>query len=565
MSIPRGGAARIRTTRRARALVFAALTLSGVACESAKENGASEPKWSEEQASAAAPPSGAERTCPPRPPRFWERHPGAWPLASLTLGGLRYTEAELLAILRTPLDDDASVILGRPLIAALLDVANGTDPAPVSATIADANARLTAGRIPLGVPIFSPLGLRMVEDAAILEAFTHGRVTRACAPPVGACEAWSRVSVLAIGRDVVAYVARGTLDGPVATGISVVNVEGTRVAPTLIPTPDAVNSCASNPLTGRTVCTANDTNVYLLSGTTLDATLTSGADGSLPPFECANCGVTMDAIHDRALLGMNLSLGVGGFQFLDLGSSPSFEPAFVTETSFDRVISTGALVDPYRNRILSPTEGGLFELIDVAPGKSPAFFENLTGGTESAGEDCATQIAAPGPLSGLGPPEPATFLMTDLSQATFTPGSPGSWTAPLAYTTLAASGAGKWGAVAVAQGTHTAVFSGARNANQHFFALVMPATSGSGTPAPVDYVACDLPFATDFVPQSVAAYKTANGGDAMAVIVDASTSVMAVVDLTKLLDPTIVPRTAAGHRCASVALPASVLRLVTLP
>jgi len=565
MSITRSRSVEICSTRLRGALPMAALALVATACSSAKENVGSEARASEQQASSTSSSGHEEPRCRPRPPRFWKTHPGDWPLASLTLGGASYTEAQLLGILRTPLDDDASVILGRQLVAALLDVAKGTDPSPVSATIADANALLEAGRIPLGVPVFSPLGLKMLADAATLDAFTGGRLTRACAPPIGACEAWARVSVLATGRDVVAYVAKGGLYalGPLPTGISVTNVEGTRVVPTLVPTADAIGSCASNPLTGQTVCTANDTNVYLVRGTTVTATLTSGASSTLPAGECGNCGVTMDPIHDRALLGMHVSHGVGGFQFLDLGSPPSFEPAFETQTSFHEYISSGALVDPYRNRILSPTEAGLFEIVDVTPNTSPAFFEQTAEGAESAGEDCATQITYPGPLNGLGPPEPASFVMSDLTQATFTPGSPGSWTAPHAFYTLAESGSAKWGAVATAQGTHTAVF--AAEDGIYFFALELPTTSGSGTPAPGDYVSCALPFFTAFAPQEVAAYRSPNGGDAMAVVVDSGASTMAVVDLTKMLDPATVPRTAAGHACAAGALPASVLRLVTLP
>lgn len=574
MIITRSGAAEIRNGRMGRTFGIAALMLFGVACSSAKEDVASE-----QQASSTTAAGDEEPGCPPRPPRFWNNHTDGWPVASLTLGGTSYPEEQLVGILGTPLDDDASVILGRQLIAALLDVASGTDPSPVTATIAEANALLESGTIPLGVPIFSPLGLKMAADAAILDEFTHGRLTRACAAPAGACEAWSRLSVLPTGHDVVAYVAKGSWFGlgPIPTGIDVVNVEGTRVVPTLIPTPEAVSSCATNALTGRTVCTTSGTDVYLLSGTTLEATLTSGGTGTFLAGGCTTCGVTMDPIHDRALVGLGLMGGAGGgagFQFLDLGSSPSFEPAFSSETSFDVVISTGALVDPYRNRILSPTEGGLSEIIDVTPGTSPAFFERQTGGVESAGEDCATQIVLPGPLDGLGPPEPANSFMTDLTQATFTPGSPGSWTAPLAYYTLSDSGDAKWGSVAVAQGTHTAVFAGDADGSNHFVAVALPPTSGSGTPAPVDYVACVLPapLFTDDLPQAVTAYKSPNSGDAMAVFVTLTPSVngggpetMVVIDLTKMFDHTIVPRDAAGHACASGALPASVFHLVDLP
>jgi hypothetical protein len=545
--------------------------LVGAGCSMSREEVASQPVASETAASSddGENDDGANREgrCRPRSPIFWQTHPNAWPVTSLTLGGTSYAQAQLLTILRAPPDDDASIVLGRQLIATLLDVASGTDPTPVSATIADANALFEAGTIPLGVPLFSALGLRMLVDAAILDDFTDGRLTRACAAPVGSCEAWSEVSALPTGHDVVAYVAKGDWFAGTPTGIAVVNVEGTRVVPTLVPTRDTVNTCASNPLTGRTVCTANGTDVYLLSGTTLQATLTSAGSGFIPfpGGNCTNCGVTMDAIHDRAVIGLAFAGGTPGFQVLDLGSS-SFEPPFATEVSpFTNSISTGALVDPFRNFIVSPTERGLFELVDITATTSPKFFEQQVGEAESAGEDCTTGITVfpEGPI--LGPPPQLTFGITDLTQATFTPGSPGSWASPFQRITIAESKHSGWGAAAVAQGTHTAILAGEEIENDNVVAVALPPTSGSGTPAPVDWIACDMPIFTGNQPQTTTAYKSPNDGHAMAVVVDAHAATMAVIDLTKMLDPAVVPRTAAGHGCAAGTLPASVIRLVSLP
>jgi hypothetical protein len=515
--------------------------------------------------------SDADAThCRPRPPRFWADHIDAWPLASLTLGGTSYSKAQLVAILRMPLDDDASIVLGRQLIAAMLDVARGTDPSPVTATIADANDLLSSGTIPLGVPIFSIRGLRMLEDAAVLADFTAGLLTRACAAPTGSCEAWSEVSVLVTGRDVVAYVAKGNWFPATRTGISVVDVEGTRVAPTLIPTPEVVNTCASNPFTGRTVCTGKGTDVYLLSGTTLQATLTSGGSGTLS-YGCTDCGVTMDAIHDRALIGLAFEsdgLQAGGYQVLDLGSSPSFESPIPTSIPFGatNAISTGVLVDPFRNLVLSPSERGPFEIVNVTTSTSPQSFLRPTGEAESAGEDCSTGIvvAPEGPI--LGPPPPLRVHIIDLTQATFTPGMPGSWDAPFAFDTVPGAPNQGWGAVAVAQGTHTGIFAGEVIESDHVVAFTLPSTSGSGTPGLVDSVACGIPiFTTQFQPQTVTAYQSPNGGDAMAVVVSFDATEMAVIDLTKMLDATIVPRTADGRACAAGSLPSSVLRLVSVP
>jgi hypothetical protein len=113
---------------------------------------------------------------------YWKNHPDAWPVTSLTLGSETYTEAELLAILRTPVRGDASLILAHQLIAAKLNIANGSDPAPVSATIADADSLLSgfAGKLPYHVRPSSATGQAMVGDAAILDTYNNGQLTPDC-------------------------------------------------------------------------------------------------------------------------------------------------------------------------------------------------------------------------------------------------------------------------------------------------------------------------------------------------------------------------------------------------
>ena len=223
--------------------------------------------------------------CPPHPPAFWRANPTEWPVTSLTLGGTRYTAAQLLAILEEP-GGDVRVPLMQQLVAAMLDVASGTDSTLIAGTIASANALLASATSP--PDILSPPRLRdlleAIEDTVLLANFTDGRLTRECGAPPGSCEAWSDVSVLVAGHDVVAYVGNYQFDGVNNTvsgsGISVLDIEGARVTPTVIPTPDTVDSCATNAFTGQTVCSSFDS-VYLLSGTTLEATLTGGA--SSPP------------------------------------------------------------------------------------------------------------------------------------------------------------------------------------------------------------------------------------------------------------------------------------------
>src|SRR5262249_46034847 len=58
---------------------------------------------------------------------FWKNHSDTWPVTSLTLGSQTYTQAELLALYDTPPRGDASVILAHQLIAAKLNIANGSN------------------------------------------------------------------------------------------------------------------------------------------------------------------------------------------------------------------------------------------------------------------------------------------------------------------------------------------------------------------------------------------------------------------------------------------------------
>ncbi|MCL2778233.1 MAG: hypothetical protein FWD73_09530, partial [Polyangiaceae bacterium] len=76
--------------------------------------------------------------------------------------------------------------------------------------------------------------------------------------PQGACLAASALSILVSGRNVTAYVPHNSWSGIISPNegpdVSLVNLEGTSVTPTRIPTNGLVVSCASNSVTGQTVC-----------------------------------------------------------------------------------------------------------------------------------------------------------------------------------------------------------------------------------------------------------------------------------------------------------------------
>jgi hypothetical protein len=270
----------------------------------------------------------------------------------------------------------------------------------------------------------------------------------------------------------------------------------------------------------------------------------------------------MDAIHNRAVVGLSVA-GSPGFQVLNLGSSPAFEPAFVSPSG---AISEDPLIDPFRNLLLSAAENNNYEIVNLADSTNPVFFENpvagVTGLLDSSGEDCTTGIAlAPAEFSF-----PSQVFIADLTQATFTAGSPGTWTAPSQLQILSESFLNEGASgIAVAQGTHTGIVTGEFGGNA-ITAIVLPATSGSGTPAITDWVSCNIAgFMNGFDPHTVTAYQSPSSGNAIAVLANAGASSLAVVNLTRMLDPTIVPRTAGGHGCVASTLPSSVISFIPVP
>jgi hypothetical protein len=111
---------------------------------------------------------------------FWKTHPSAWPVTSLTIGGVSYTEQQLLDLFNTPPKGDASLILVHQLIAALLNTANNAAPsAAVNQAINDAQAWMAANRgdaglLPYGVPAGSAAGQQATALTQSLDNFNSG-------------------------------------------------------------------------------------------------------------------------------------------------------------------------------------------------------------------------------------------------------------------------------------------------------------------------------------------------------------------------------------------------------
>ncbi len=348
-------------------------------------------------------------------------------------------------------------------------------------------------------------------------------------------------------------------------GVQLVPIEGAHSRAT-ITTPNEVNSCSGNSATGTTVCTANNTDVYIINGSTLTTTLTSGADISVffSGGVCENCGVVVDSTTNTAFLGIGLRAGGhnSGYQTLDLATNTFGAPIPSRAGGpFGGVggISEDIAVDPGRHLILSPGEGNIYEIVQTQP--SIAVFENdqskaltFTVEFDSAAEDCTTGIALSTVELGRG-----SLFIADLTQATFTPGSPGTWTAPSQIQGLPGFGAMLGGAVgiAVAPGTHLGIVTGegcCSDIGNAIGAIQLPSTSGSGTPSVVDFVAAaslpnepdGLPFPVGGDPHPVTAYVSPTSKKPFALIADRRSprGFIALIDLQGLLS---APRTAGTH------------------
>lgn len=87
---------------------------------------------------------------------YWKTHgpvpvgenTNTWPVTSLTLGSVSYTDLQLLAIFNTAAAGNGLLALAHQLIAAKLNLANGTDPTSIAATVAAADALIASLVVP---------------------------------------------------------------------------------------------------------------------------------------------------------------------------------------------------------------------------------------------------------------------------------------------------------------------------------------------------------------------------------------------------------------------------------
>jgi hypothetical protein len=399
---------------------------------------------------------------------------------------------------------------------------------------------------------------------------THSKSPTPTSTPTAApnaCLPSSSLSVLVQGTNATAYLPQGSWETGTAS-VNVLPIEtssglGTGGAATSITTGNIPNSCSSNSTTGETVCVGNNTDVYLINGTTLTSTLSSSAtaDEHFSGGECENCGVVVDSSTNRALITIGLSSGgPGGFQFLDLGGTPAFETPIPAGTTTSENVS----IDPVRHYVLSPNEASLYQLVNISATPATLFNNQLDEGVlDSAAEDCTTGIAL------ATDEDTGDLFIADLTQAVFTPGTggaPGTWTDPGSqfqnFPEFDDFSAGTDG-IAVAPGTHLGVVTGEFGGNQEGV-IQLPSTSGTGTPAVVDYAAFTVPapptediWSEGLDPHTVTAYVSPNSHKAYAVLENEDFSYVAIIDIQGMLS---APRT--GAHTVTNPIPAGIVTFV---
>jgi hypothetical protein len=130
---------------------------------------------------------------------FWKNHEDLWPPACtpMLLGSVDYTKSQLLAIFNEPAQGNGFLSLAHQLIAARLNLCNGSDPGPIAATLAAADGMI-------GGLVCPPIGSGYLDPAATsplteqLDRYNNGKLggVLACPTAVRSSVTWGRLKAL---------------------------------------------------------------------------------------------------------------------------------------------------------------------------------------------------------------------------------------------------------------------------------------------------------------------------------------------------------------------------------
>jgi len=390
------------------------------------------------------------------------------------------------------------------------------------------------------------------SNCSYVQVTGSSRSLEACVP----ASSLGVVAPLTGPAPVFAYVPNGAW-AVARTGFEVVQVEtggGPAVAPASIATTDAVNSCAGNPATGEAVCVSNDTNVYTVSAPPANTVTTSTSSANIQAGfsggDCYNCGVAINSSTNQAVITMGYTPSPSGsaLQVLNL-STNTFGAPFPLQYE----VSENIVVDAPDSLILSANENSVFPVVRFDAGGNltteyDMFFSGTTGEPDSNAVDCTTRIA----IAPLEFSFPNAIMLTDLSQASYTPGSPGSWSAPttnFAFLSTAADSAGPSGSAVAPGSQHLAVVTGEFGGSE-FQVLKMPSAGGTGGTAPTLADWADVPcvngMSAGYDPHTVTAYVSPNDSKSYALFAnwDFNPPNLLKADMAGIL---ALPRAGDGH------------------
>ena len=368
------------------------------------------------------------------------------------------------------------------------------------------------------------------------------------------CQQSSALSLLVKGKNVTAFIANGDwAERTEDTGVFITNVEGTGTN-SFVDTPTAVNSCATDPSNGKTVCTSNGTDVYLIENGALNPnTLSDAAVDTvvMSGGECMTCNVAIDVLHHFALLGIALGAGDSGYQGLFLRNETLTGNTLLTGDPFPR-ISESFEVDSARQLLLSASEDGEYQVvrrIGTNPqvfnfAESDPMFTDIEAELDSSSEDCTDAV-------GLGTIEyQGALFLSNLKFAKYDTAS-GTWDAPsqiFSMPELAEPGDGglfTYGttAIATAPRKHLGILGQEYTYNNHFAVFQLQDNPGNGVPTIVDYAVATIPqdpnsnnWAYTYDPHGIAAYMSPKGDEATGLLLNRNRTFLLSVNLQALLD-----------------------------
>jgi hypothetical protein len=114
-------------------------------------------------------------------PGYWKNHPEAWPVSTISIGGVTYTKEQAIALLTKPGKDKRATMFSS-LLSAKLNVMIGNDSSCVSSTIVAADAWMATWGVPNTDPIVTGDSAAWAVGEPLhqlMDAYNNGQL---CAP-----------------------------------------------------------------------------------------------------------------------------------------------------------------------------------------------------------------------------------------------------------------------------------------------------------------------------------------------------------------------------------------------